>query len=60
MALLQKLNHTGTVPGLAARVLVHSVQLVVQNSARADRLAECTADWVVVLYLPCLGVVFCV
>ena len=58
VALLQKLNHKATVPGLAARVLVHSVQLVVQNSAPADRLAECTADWVVVFYLPCLGVDF--
>ena len=58
VALLQKLlNHT-TGPGLAARILVHSVQHVVQNSAPADRLVECTADWVVVLYLPCLGVDF--
>ena len=45
-------------PGLAARVPVRSVQHVVQNSAPADRLAECTADWVVVFYLPCLGVDF--
>ena len=58
VSLLQKLlNHT-TGPGLAARILVHSVQHAVQNSAPADRLAECTADWVVVLYLPCLGVDF--
>ena len=58
VSLLQKLlNHT-TGPGLAARILVHSVQHVVQNSAPADRLAECTADWVVVFYLPCLGVDF--
>ena len=58
VSLLQKLlNHT-TGPGLAARILVHSVQHVVQNSAPADRLVECTADWVVVLYLPCLGVDF--
>ena len=58
MALLQKLmNHT-TGPGLAAQVLVHSVQHVVQNSAPVDSLAEPTADWVVVFYLPCLGVDF--
>ena len=58
VALLQKLLNLATVPGLAARALVICVQHVVQNSAPADRLAECTADWVVVFYLPCLGVDF--
>ena len=58
VSLLQKLlNHT-TGPGFAVRVLVHSVQHVVQNIAPADSLAECTADWVVVSYLPCPGVDF--